>query len=285
MSKSLHLVVLCCVCPLISSTARASEDVLLVSVGKTKVSGQEKVQWLLGGGTRDLAVSFLQKNTKHPVVADLLLSGARRDAVSRLLEPLAKEIPFHRDTQEGFPSLQSGTFSLELPKVEKTVRMILLLRTHPPDGGQGRGIAAIPLLVCPDTVFEKISKQFSEEATAGHARTLAVFGDMQGLRELLRLGKVPYEDLGGEFPVRIAPGTVAVGELPETLPLPSLSMAPGSSLIIFHPDPESPEEISTIVQDRSVRMVVHQAPPASWSNDAKAQLLLHDIIQKTPAIP
>lgn len=97
--------------------------------------------------------------------------------------------------------------------------------------------------------------------------------------------QIPFEDLGKDFPVKLPRETVAVGDLPKDQSMPFLSLEPGSSLMVFHEDPAAPEDITLTSQDRRIQAVIHHASPASWAEDAKAQNLLSDIIQKTPAIP
>jgi len=255
-----------------------TNDVLLLSAGKTPGRAAEEVHWLFGGGTRELPASFLLKDQQPPMVADLYLSGGK------LGELIVKGLPFRSVANEDFPALREGIFSLELPQVKKAVRMVLIIRIDGKNAGLRDAVASIPLMVCPNTLLTQLAKRFADEATVGHSLTLSLFGEMQGLRELLRLKQVPFEDLGKDFPAKLSAGSVTVGDLPKDLPIPSLSLAPGSSLMVFHDDPDSPENITVTSRDRSIEMVIHQASPNCWAEDAKAQKLLYDIIQKTPSI-
>lgn len=257
----------------------STNDVLLISVGKQPNSPADDVRWIFGGGTRELPVSFLLKNQKHRIVADLYLSGGK------LGEQIAKGITFQTQPDGNFQELRSGIFSLQLPRVEKPIRMLLIIRNDEAGSIQGHEIASIPLMVYPNTLLMDISKRLADEAAVGHTLTLSLFGDMKGLRDLLRMKQVPFEDLGRDFPAKLPAGTVAVGDIPKDQPLPPLSMDSGSSLMVFHEDPAAPENITLITQDRRTQMVIHHAAPVSWAEDPKAQKLLFDTIQKTTAIP
>lgn len=257
----------------------STNDVLLISVGKKPSSPADDVRWVFGGGTRELPVSFLLKNQQLGVAADLYLSGGK------LGEPIAKAITFQTQPDGKFQELSSGIFSLDLPDVEKPILMLLKIRHGETGSNDGNEIASIPLMVYPDTFIRQIGKRFTDETAAGHSLNLSLFGDMKGLRELLRLKQVPFEDLGRDLPSKLPAGTVAVGDLHKDLPLPPLSMDSGSSLMVFHEDPTAPENITLTSQDRRIQMVIHHAAPARWAEDPKAQKLLFDIIQKTPAIP
>ena len=262
-----------------SAMADISEDVLLISTGKPLGKIAPDVQWHFGGGTRDQFVSILQENQQVPLVADLYLSGGK------LGEPIARALSFHKSGNGDFPNLCEGAFSLELPKLEKPVQMLLIIRRDTKDNDKGHDVASIPLMVCPDTFLTRISKRFFDEARAGHSLHFTVFGKMKGLRELLTSRQVPFEDIGEDFPSQIPAGTVAVGDLSPDLPLPSSSLSPGASLLVFHKDHVSPEQITITSQDRRLETVVHCSPPTNWADDAKAQKLLFDIIEKTPALP
>jgi hypothetical protein len=258
---------------------RAADDELLISVGKQPGSPADDICWFFGGGERDLSVSFLLKNQQARIVADLYLSGGK------LGEPIAKAISFQPLPDANFTELRSGIFSLQLPVVQKPLRMLLIIRNGEPGSVEGHVIASIPLMVCPDTFLNQIGRRITDETATGHTLTLSLFGEMKGLRELLRQKQIPFEDLGRDFPSKLAAGTVAVGELPKDQPLPPLSMESGSSLMVFHEDPAAPECSTLTSQDRRVQMVIHHTTPVRWAADPKAQKLLSDIIQKTPAIP
>lgn len=257
----------------------APGDIRLISAGQKTVSADEKALWLLGGGNREVTLSFLQQDQQAPLVADLYLSGGK------LGEPLAKGIPFKEAAGEKHPSLREGSFSLELPKLEKSVRMLLIVRAMAKDSDKGLEIASIPIVACPDTSLVQIARRFADDNASGHSLSLFVFGEVKGLRELLRMKQIPFEDLGKDFPLKLPRGTVAVGDLSKDLSIPSLYMEPGSSLMVFHEDTTAPEDITLTSQDRRIQVVIHHASPASWAEDAKAQNLFFDIIQKTPTIP
>lgn len=75
------------------------------------------------GGIREVTLSFLQQDQQGPLVGDLYLSGGK------LGEPLAKGLPFKEATGGKYPTLREGSFFLELPKLEKSVRMLLIVRS------------------------------------------------------------------------------------------------------------------------------------------------------------
>ena len=89
------------------------------------------------------------------------------------------------------------------------------------------------------------------------------------------------EEGGAEFPSNLSGGTVAVGEVPSDLPLPSPSQAAGSALFVYHPDSASPEKTEETIQGNHLTAIVHRSPPIRWADDVQAQQLLFRLIEKT----
>jgi hypothetical protein len=268
------LFMLCCALSVVRAWSGAPKEVLLIRVGG---AAQDRIPWLLGGGTRDLPLTFLKPDRGISLVADLYLSGGALGA------PLAQGIPFEEAPSGKIPSLGEGRFSLKLPAVQKPVRMLLSVREGATDSS--REVTSIPFVVVPDTCWSRMAQRLAEKQSSGHTLSLAIFGEVHGLRELLRGKQVPFEDLGREFPARLAAGTVAVGDLPREQPVPSAAMEPGSSLLVFQEDEAAPQDITVTSREGKTLIVVHQPSPAAWADDAKAQQLLTDLIQDTPLKP
>ena len=253
----------------------APEEARLISVGTTHQQTKRESIWLFGGRSVDLPVSLLVHEHTAPFVADLYLSGGKLGA------PVAKAIAFRSFGQSPFPGLREGAFSFELPKVENPIEMLLVLHTDASDPKEVQEIASIPLRVYPDTFFAQIREKMDSSSSMQRSITLILFGEIKGLRELLRAKQIPFEEGGMEFPANIPSGVVAVGEVPGDLPLPSAPLSVGSALLVYHPDAASPEKILESVKDGHLAVIVHQAPPTHWADDVSAQQLLFHLIEKT----
>ena len=260
---------------LLPSLAAAPEPARLVSVGSIPHQAKQEAVWLFGGRTVNLPVVLLVQEKTPAIVADLYLSGGKLGA------PTARSLPFKPSGEAAFSSLREGSFSVELPQVTKPIEMLLVLRTDAPDPKSTQEIALIPLRVYPDTFLAQIGKKLASASESGNRLVLSVFGEMKGLRELLRAKQIPFEEGGMDFPSNLSGGTVAVGEVPSDLPLPPPSQAAGSALLVYHPDSASPEKIEETLQGNHLTAIVHHSPPIQWADDVRAQQLLFRLIEKT----
>jgi hypothetical protein len=163
----------------------------------------------------------------------------------------------------------------------KPVEMLLVLRTDVSDPKEAKEIASIPLRVYPDTFLAQIGKRLASNSESGNSFILSIFGEMKGLRELLRAKQIPFEEGGSEFPSNIPSGVVAVGEVPADLPLPPPPLTAGSALLVYHPDAASPEKVAESIQGGDLAVVVNRTPPTHWADDVAAQQLLFHLIEKT----
>jgi len=110
---------------------------------------------------------------------------------------------------------------------------------------------------------------------------LTVFGDADGLRQLLDSWKVDYKDLHRALPLVVEPGVVAVGQSdhqPDPLVAPQLSA--GASLLWFYPDDQKRPGVYQKVTAHGLASTTNFVPPADWGQSPFFQRLLLELIQQ-----
>ena len=181
------------------------------------------------GESASITATFLSDAGKTPqIVADVFLDGDELGA------PLSKAVPFQPAAKSSHPALIEGSFNLPLPDAEKPVLLRVRLRTAAGDGAAA-GLGEFRLRVTPKTELKQALARMTDPARSGPELRFAVFGPLNGLRELLKEWKIPFDDEGMEMPVRIGADTLAVGEAQDITHLPQLGAK--TTLLLIHDDP------------------------------------------------
>ncbi|MEO6788818.1 MAG: hypothetical protein ABI318_22075 [Chthoniobacteraceae bacterium] len=181
------------------------------------------------GESASVTTTFLLDAGPAPqIVADVFLDGDELGA------PLSKAVPFQPAAKSSHPALLGGTFALPLPDAAKAILLRVRLRTAA-DHGAAAALGEFRLRVTPKTDLKQALTRMTDPKRSGPELRLAVFGPLQGLRELLKEWKTPFDDDGMEMPVRLGADTLAVGEVQDLTHLPQLGSK--ATLLLIHDDP------------------------------------------------
>jgi hypothetical protein len=176
-----------------------------------------------------------------------------------------------------------GVFSLPLEKVTKPVDLELDVWLQPRQGPRV-AVGKVQMRVYPHDYFQNDIVSYFADASDDalpHGQ-LTVFGEADGLRELLDQWKVAYKDLHSAIPIAIDPGVIAVGisaKKPDPLAMPVLES--GASLLWFFPDAEKLPGVYQKVNPDSVISTTNFTPSDDWANSPFFQRLLLEHIQQT----
>jgi hypothetical protein len=233
------------------------------------------------GKTVKLAATFLIPVGSAPkIVGRLQLNGGELETA------LPAEIPFEPLSSQNSPALFQGTFSLPPESLAKPVDLALEISLQPKDGPRVF-ICRVQLRLFPADYFKRDIVAFFSDARDGTPSPwrVAVFGEADGLRQLLDRWKVPYQDLHGDVPAAIAAGTIAIGisaKAPDPLVIPRLDSGAGpASLLWFRPDLQKPPGVYQKAGPAGLFSAVNLVPPADWGTRPFFQRLLLEHLEQT----
>ena len=260
------------------ATAAQAQPVSLVALDGPAGTGIPALVERFDGDPAGLAATFFIASGPAPkIFGHLTLVGGE------LAASLPADIPFGPAGSKPGPALASGVFSLPEEKITKPVNLELELWLQPVDGPRV-AIAKVPLRLLPPDYFKHdIAGLFSPppDGTAPRGR-LAVFGDADGLRQLLDQWQVVYQDFHYTIPVAIPVGVIAIGvsaQPPDPLAMPV--MEAGASLLWFRPDAEKPPGVYQKLGPDSLTSLTNFVPPTAWDRSPFFQRLLLQHLEQT----
>ena len=270
--KSALLLLLCTVLAAAAADAPpAPPAARLIALNGPLGEGAPKFVHCFHGKSASVTATFLVNAGQTPqIVADVFLDGDELGA------PLAKAVPFQPAAKPSHPALLEGTFDLPLPDAEKSVLLRVLVRPTVDDAGAVRTV--FRLRVIAKTELKQALARMTDTARSSPELRLAVFGPLNGLRELLREWKIPFDDEGMEMPVRIGAHILAVGEAQDLAHLPPLGAK--ATLLLIHDDPTAEAGLSEKITPDGILSKLNTPRHEDWRQSAFLhQQLISNITQ------
>lgn len=216
------------------------------------------------------------EKTTPEIVAEVFLDGGV------LAAPLLKALPFvpKQDTAKS-KSILEGSLSLPLTELKKSVRLLVVLkaRVTPTDPWERCGTFGIHLV--PKDGLRKALAAATAKTDSSSSR-LRVFGAVPGLREMLRVWKVPFRDLGAAVPTSADAGDILIGDLSSNSP--SFAGPPSfdhASLFLHLDDVNAAPGLLQASEGDTQRTIFNSPIHADWRESAALHSRLTAHLQKT----
>ena len=212
---------------------------------------------VFGGGSLSFLVAVdAPLGSRLQLRADVLQTTAGSLAVPLKKDvPLSEELPFESRTH------LTVTCTLpSLPTVQRVSRTLLTLRAVAPDRAALLPAVPMEVFLYPPEVPGEWKKTIAARLARSGLSRLEVFGKGTGLRRFLKARRVEFEDGGADWPARLDPRTLYIGDEPASLPA-RLGSTEGGWLLLFQPP-----EASTLLPG------VYQNFPSTAGNIVKVTL-------------
>jgi hypothetical protein len=212
-----------------------------------------------------ISMTFLAPAGERPDLrANVYVDGGELGAL------LLENLPFHLADRPGHPALLEGDFAFSLPADVKGGRIRLVVRSGQSGSPVDSGEVSVQLVD-----RDKIRKSLQAHERA--QRSLAVFGRVPGLREMLREWRIPFEDLGLDLPERVSKGVLAVGDLEGAFRMPDVQES--AALILVKNSLDEPEGIKEIESDNHMTILANRRQAGEWRHEPTLQKLLLQVIE------
>lgn len=235
-----------------------------------RILGEEAVIPIIILRKPESMVNPQDADDKIVLKATVMLSGGA------IAAPLGDNFVFRADDGAApHPALIRVSLTLPSPDTTKSITQIVTLYDARQDPKSK--VASFTLRWVSAAECQAALKAAIAENARARSRELQICGALPGLREQLRLWKVPFEDLRDELPARLNSNIILVAsEISEDDRIPK--MEEGGSLLFFHQRPARGLEVLR-KHDRICLTEVWQQDQPDWRHSALLLRLLTEHLQ------